>query len=127
MDVLDVRRLAAVDMHGASGSTLRRRVIIGEFVFGAVGGAAFGVWALASWEGAIGVVVGLYLLGLAANYVALALHAITLARRGALDAELRGVDIRSALRHYTVTQVWVFVPGLFAVLALAQLAGSPEG
>ena len=119
--MVDVRRLAAVDMHGARGSIRRRRVIIAEFVCGTVGGAAFGIWALASWEGAVGVVFGVYLLGLSANYAALAFHALTLARAQALDAELRGIDIRGALRHYTVTQFWVFVPGLFAVLALLQM------
>jgi hypothetical protein len=36
---VDVRRLAAVDMHGARGSLLRRRVILAEFVLGAIGGA----------------------------------------------------------------------------------------
>jgi hypothetical protein len=118
--MMDVRRLAAVDMHGARGTTNRRRVILAEFSLGAVGGAAFGLWALTSWGGAVGVVAGLYLLGLAANYAALALHAITLARAGALDAELRGVDIRAALRDYTAKQFWVFVPGLFAVLAVRR-------
>jgi hypothetical protein len=118
--MVDVRRLAAVDMHGARGTIRRRRVILAEFVLGAVGGAAFGVWALTSWEGVLAVVVGLYLLGLAANYAALALHAITLSRAGALAAELRGTDIRGALRHYTGVQFWVFVPGLFAVLAVRQ-------
>ena len=111
-------------MYGARGTTRRRRVILAEFLLGAVGGTAFGLWALTSWDGAVGIVVGIYLLGLAANYVALALHAITLTRAGALNAELRSVDIRAALRHYTVTQFWVFVPGLFAALALMQLAGT---
>ncbi len=123
---MDVRRLAAVDMHGARGTTRRRRVILAEFLLGAVGGAALGLWALTSWDGAVGIVGGVYLLGLAANYVALALHAITLTRAGALDAELRRVDIRAALHHYTITQFWVFVPGLFAALAFMQLAGKRE-
>jgi hypothetical protein len=120
MELVEVRRLAAVDMHGAHGSVQRRRVILAEFVLGAVGGVAFGVWALTSWHGTVGVVAGIYLLGLAANYAALALHAITLSRAGALDAELRGIDIRAALRHYTATQFWVFVPGLDAGLAMLQ-------
>jgi hypothetical protein len=124
--VVDVRQLAAVDMHGARGSVLRRRVILAEFVLGAIGGAAFGVWALASWNGAVGLLFGLYLLGLGANYLVLAVEVITLWPDGALDAELRDIDIRAALRHYTVTQVWVFVPYLFAALALAQRRG-PRG
>jgi hypothetical protein len=117
---VNVRQLAAVDMHGTRGSVLRRRVILAEFVAGAIGGAAFGVWALASWDGTLGLLFGLYLLGLGANYLVLAREVIRLWPAGALEAELRGIDIRAALRHYTAAQVWVFVPFLFPALALAQ-------
>ena len=117
---LDVRRLAAVDMHGARGSRLRRSVILSEFLLGTVGGAAFGVLVLFNWGGAVGLVVGIVLLGLAANYGALALHAIALSPSDALAAELRDVDMSLALRHYSIVQFWIFVPFLFGLLAVAQ-------
>jgi len=82
MPFLDVRRLAAVDMHGTHGTLLRRRIILAEFVLGA-----------------------------------LAWHASQLSHRGALDAELRGVDLPRELRRYTRLQFWIAVPLLFVGLA----------
>ena len=116
---LDVRRLAALDMHGTRGSRRRRRVILCEFALGTVGGAALGAWAL-TWGGAIGVILGVWLLGLAANYLPLTVHVLALWRQPALDAELAGVDLRTGLRCYTRAQVWVLVPFWVAGLALAQ-------
>ena len=116
---LDVRRLAALDMHGVRGTLRRRRVILGEFALGTVGSAALGAWALTR-GGAVGVVVGVWLLGLAANYLPLTVHVLALWRRPALDAELAGVDLRAELRDYTRAQVWVLVPFWIAGLALAQ-------
>lgn len=112
---LDVRRLAAVDMYGAGGTLLRRRVILAEFVSGTVVGAGLGGWLVAE-GGTVGWLLGAWLLGLAVNYFVLALHAITLSRSGALDIELHDVDLPAAFRDYNVAQFWVFVPLLFAVL-----------
>jgi hypothetical protein len=120
---VDVRRLAAVDMYGARGSRLRRRVILVEFGLGAIGCAALGAWLIAAWGGPPGLLIGLWLLGIALNYSALALHAITLSRSGVLDAELRHADLPAALRRYTMAQFWIFVPALFAVLAVTQVSG----
>ena len=116
---LDVRRLAALDMHGARGTRRRRWVILGEFALGTVGSAALGVWAL-TWGGAVGVIFGIWLLGLAANYLPLTVHVLALWRQPALDGELAGVNLRAELRNYTRAQVWVLVPFWVAGLALAQ-------
>ncbi len=116
---LNVRRLAAVDMHGARGTRWRRRVILAEFALGTIGGVALGVWAL-TWGGAAGVVLGIWLLGLAANYLPLTAHVLALWPAGKLQAELAGADLRAELRHYTRAQVWVLVPFWVAGLALAQ-------
>ena len=116
---LDVRRLAALDMHGARGTRRRRWVILGEFAFGTVGSAALGLWAL-TWGGAVGVILGIWLLGIAANYLPLTVHVLALWRRPALDAELAGIDMRAELRNYTRAQVWVLVPFWIAGLALAR-------
>jgi len=110
---VDVRRLAAVDMHALTGTELRRRVIIAEFVLAAVGGLAIGLYLLLGVGGTLATIVGLYTLGVAANYVPLAIHALSLRRPARLREELRGVDLRGELRYYTLAQFWVFVPLLF--------------
>ena len=117
MPFLDVRRLAAVDMHGAHGTLRRRRIILAEFVLGALAGTGLGVF-LAVASSSLGwVVFGALLAGICLNYVPLALHALQLSRRGALDAELEGVDIPRELRRYTKLQFWIAVPLLFVGLA----------
>ena len=94
-------------------------MILCEFALGTVGSAALGAWAL-TWGGAIGVILGVWLLGLAANYLPLTVHVLALWRQPALDAELTGVDLHTELRNYTRAQVWVLVPFWVAGLALAQ-------
>ena len=69
---------------------------------------------------------GAWLIGMGANYLALALHAVLLSRPGALDAELAGADVRVELRHYGLAQLWVAIPLAVAVLALAQLGRAPQ-
>jgi hypothetical protein len=44
MGLLDVRRLAAIDMHGVAGKRWRQRVILAEFILGAVVGVIIGIW-----------------------------------------------------------------------------------
>jgi len=116
---VDVRRLAAVDMHALKGSDLRRRVIIAEFVLAAVGGLAIGLFLLFGVGGAVATIVGFYTLGVAANYVPLAIHALSLRRPARLREELRGVDLRDELRYYTLAQFWVFVPLVFVWFELS--------
>lgn len=122
MDRIDrefsVRRLAAVDMHGATGTAFRRRLVTAEFAIGAIGGIAFGLWLTLTSSGPVGILFGLYLIGLGANYVPLAITTIRLRSPADLRSELRGVDIGAELHHYTATQFLVFVPGLLAYLAV---------
>ena len=103
---MDIRRLAAVDMHGSVGATWRRWVILAEFLLGVVGGLALGLYVLLRGN----TVLGAYVLGVALNYLPLTVHALTLIVPGALERELRGVDIPAALRHYTTRQFAVLVP-----------------
>jgi len=121
MALVDVRRLAAVDMHGVAGTRLRRRLILAEFILGAVGGTALGLSAATRAAGAGWRVFGAWIAGVGVNYAALALHAVSLSRAGALDAELAGVDVGPELRRYSYLQLWVGVPLLLAVLALRQI------
>jgi ABC-type Fe3+-siderophore transport system permease subunit len=118
---LDVRRLAALDMHGLAGSRLRRRVILAEFVLGAAGCVVLGLLTAARAQGAGWRVLGVWLVGIGINYAVLALHALSLSRAGALDDELAGVDVGGELRRYTYLQAWIAVPLLLVVLALLQL------
>lgn len=120
---VDVRRLAAVDMHALKGTEFRRRVIIFEFVAAAIGGVAIGVSLVLGVGGVVGTVVGLYAVGVALNYVPLAAHALSLRRPARLREELRGVDLRAELRYYTYAQFWVFVPLLFVWFELAGRRG----
>jgi hypothetical protein len=115
---LDVRRLAAIDMWGSAGVRWRRWVILAEFLLGVVGCGALGVDLV--FRGDLQTVLGCWLIGLAANYVPLSVHALTLIQPGALEAEIRGVDVPGELRHYTTAQLWVLVPMLFVVLAVRQ-------
>jgi hypothetical protein len=107
-------------MHGGRGATLRRRVILAEFIVGAAALVLVGVWCLFGTDSAGWQVLGILSIGVGLNYVPVALHAMALSRPGALDAELNGVDLAGEGRYYTVAQFWVFVPLLLVVLALRQ-------
>ena len=120
MGLLDVRRLAAIDMHGVAGTRRRRRVILAEFALGAVVGIFTGVWVAVSAGPAGWQVFGAWVAGIGVNYAALAWHAASLSRPGALDAELAGVDVPRELRRYSYLQFWVAVPLLLGILALGQ-------
>lgn len=123
---LDVRRLAAIDMWGSAGAPWRRWIILAEFLLGVLGGGALGLGLLSAGGGAGRTAVGLWLTGVAANYVPLSVHALTLVRPGALDAEIEGVDVPAELRHYTTAQLWVAVPLLLVPLAAAQWRRHPR-
>jgi len=116
----NVRRLAAVDMYGTAGTIRRRRIILVEFIVGALVCPALGARLVVLGPGPE-LWFGLWLIGIGINYVPLAIHALVLSRPGALDRELAGVDVGRELRRYGVSQVWLFVPLLVAVVALAQL------
>ncbi|MEH0936493.1 hypothetical protein [Micromonospora psammae] len=118
---LDVRRLAAIDMYGSVGSRVRRWVILAEFVLGVAGCLAVGGW-VASGGQPTHVLLGGWLALVGLNYVPLTLHTVSLLRPGALDRELAGVDIAATLRHYTLQQLWIFVPLLLVVLAARQVS-----
>lgn len=68
-----------------------------------------------------------WLLGCAPSYGSLAVHAVTLYPRGALEAELEGVDVRAELRRYSMAQLLLFVPALIAMIAIAQAARAESG
>lgn len=116
----DVRRMAALDLHGTTGRLWRRRLIGAEFVIGAAGGIGLGLWVAASASTSGARVFGAWLAGIGANYAVLTWQAASLWRRDALASELAGVDVPAELRRYTAAQFWLIVPLLFAALAVAQ-------
>ncbi len=118
MTGMNVRRLAAIDMYGARGTSRRRRIILAEFVAAAVVSVAFGIWLAAHASGLGGRVLGIWMIGAGLNYAPLAAYAITLSRSGALNAELAGVDTGRELRRYSVLQLWIFVPLSLVVLSV---------
>ncbi|WP_088989790.1 hypothetical protein [Micromonospora chokoriensis] len=115
---MNVRRLAAIDMHGSRGTIRRRRIILAEFLVGVVLMVTWGGWLLASSDGFGTRAFGLWLVGAGLNYAPLSVYALALMRPGALDAELADADIGGDLRRYTVLQLWVFVPLSLVVFAV---------
>jgi hypothetical protein len=120
MQIVDVRRLAALDMHGGSGTRLRRNLIRAEFVFGAVGGLGLGIWAGVAATTTGTQVFGAWIAGVGINYAALVWQTALLSRPAALNAELAAVDGPDEARRYSYLQFWIVVPLLMAVLALRQ-------
>ena len=114
----DVRRLAAIDMHGLAGSPRRRRIIKLEFYIGAIGCLGLGVVTVVAGSG-VAIAVGLWLIGIGLNYVPLAFHATKLSRPGQLEAELDGLDLRAEGRSAGLRQLWILVP-LALVVASAN-------
>ena len=123
MGPIDVRRLAAIDMHGLAGTQRRRVIITVEFVLGAVVGSALGIFGLLAGEGLGWKLFSGWILTACLNYVPLAVHTFSLWRPDALDRELAGVDIPAQLRHYTLVQFWIAVPLLFVLIAIPQAMG----
>lgn len=117
---LDIRRLAAIDMHGGAGRSWRRRVILAEFVLAAVLCVGAGLQVALSAAGGGWRAFGAYIATIGLNYVPLALHAVSLSRRGALERELEGADILAELPYHTAAQLWILVPFALVVLALRQ-------
>jgi len=119
--VLDVRLLAALDLHGVRGTPFRRRIILAEFIGSLCAGVGIGVW-IASAGGSLGWrVFGAWVAGVGLNYLPLTLHALSLLRGDRLVRELAGVDVGGELRRYSALQFWLAVPLLFVALALVQL------
>lgn len=120
--LLDVRRLAAVDMYGRRGGMGRRRLVLAEFVLAAIDIPFVGLAVMLAASSAPSVLLGIYLTGVGLNYVPLGLHAVSLARPGRLDAEVAGADIGAELRHYTARQFAIAIPLLVLILGAVQLA-----
>jgi len=109
--VIEVRKLAAIDLH-----FLGPKIILAEFGLGVPIMLALGVLSLgvglfrthATWQ--IG--LGTYLLLLGINYIPMLWNAIDLTRHGSAAAEL-GDELRDqgpAMRKYRRQSLWLLVP-----------------
>jgi hypothetical protein len=118
MVAMNVRRLAAVDLYGLSGTRRRRRIILIEFWAGAIVMPVLGLWMLSSSATGGGLLLGGWLVGAGINYVPLTAYATALSRPGALDEEIGGhVDV-AELRRYGIWQLWIAVPLALVVFAV---------
>ena len=122
--LLDVRRLAAVDMYGSRGGRRRRRLILAEFALAAIDIPLLGLAIALAASTVPRVLIGTYLIGAGLNYIPLALHAISLSRAGRLDAELAGADAGAELRRYTARQLFIAIPLLVLILGVLQFTAT---
>jgi hypothetical protein len=123
---MDVRRFAAIDMHGASGTARRRRIVLAEFIAALIAAVALGAWIVAAAPGLGTRIFGIWMIGAGLNYAPLAAFAISLSRPGALEAELAGVDASRELRRYSVLQLWLVVPLSLVVMAVRGRNPAPS-
>lgn len=123
---LDVRRLAALDLHGWSGTHRRRWIVLFEFAGASLGGLGLGLWTLAAATSPRVRLFGLAMIGIGCNFVPLTLYAVRARRQGTLSAELEGVDLGPELRRYSLLALWLVVPFLVAALSVIQRR-SPRG
>jgi len=118
LEVINVRRFTALDMHGTAGTHRRRRIIRAEFVIGCPAMFLLAVSVLIGGH----LLFGTYILGIAANYLPLAVYSVALFRPGSLEAELTGVqDLRGQLKRAGAAQVLLLIPFVVAVAAGLQL------
>lgn len=118
-----VRELAVIDLHGAHGRLLRRRLVLLEFVLCVAVGAPLG-GCLIEHGGMAGWISGVWLLGIALNYVPLLGYAVALSPPGRLRAAVRQIGgYPATARYYSVAQWRLIVPFLLVVLARSDGPG----
>ncbi len=116
--MISIRKLVAVDM-----VWLGTRIILAEYAAGVLLPLVLGVISIRSgffgprasaWETASGV----WLVGIAANYIPLLMYAVLIARAG--TAQVEGQPELAHARRYGLQQVIILVPLMVAILTLIQ-------
>jgi len=106
-------------MYGTRGGLRRRRLIRAEFAAGVAACTALGVLALVQGSGGW-LVLGVWLIGIGANYIPLAVEAQRLSRGGRLEAEIADLDLRREPRSAARAQLWILVPFAVCLAAVAR-------
>src|ERR1700675_1203627 len=101
--MIDIRKLAAVDM-----AWLGTRLILAEYALGVVLPGVLGFISLRGGMSGWGEWLGIWLLGIAANYIPLFIYAVLIARGGTAKAE--GEPEIAHARRYGLQQVMILVP-----------------
>ncbi len=123
-EMINIRKLAALDMvlHGV-------RLIATEYALGVAFPLLLAFFTLRSilsgpvrldWQ----MVFGVWLVGIAVNYIPLLIYAILIARAGSANAE--GRPELAQVRRYNVQQLMLLIPFLVAVIALVQELSKPR-
>ena len=116
--MIKIRKLAAVDM-----AWLGTRVILTEYAIGVILPFILGLLSIRSgffgptpsaWES----VLGIWLVGIAANYVPLFIYAVLIAKAGTGKEE--GEPEIAHAKRYGIQQVIILVPWLVIIVALIQ-------
>ena len=116
--MIKIRKLAAVDM-----AWLGTRVILTEYAIGVILPFILGLLSIRSgffgptpsaWES----VLGIWLVGIAANYVPLFIYAVMIAKAGTVKEE--GEPEIAHAKRYGIQQVIILVPFLVIIVALIQ-------
>lgn len=123
---MNVRRLAAIDMYGATGRARRKRIVLAEFTGALAAAVALGTWIVIGGSGLGTRILGIWLIGAGLNYAPLAAFAVSLSRPGALEAELADVDTGRELRRYSVRQLWILVPLALIVMTVQGRKPAPN-
>jgi len=116
--MLNVRRLAAVDLSG-----LGPKIVIPEFALGVLGCWALGVLTVLRSRSLEMTALGIALVGVGVNYVPLLIHAIELVRRSAVEAAIadEARDRRALYAKYRKQSLWLLLPFAVGFAALLQM------
>jgi hypothetical protein len=116
--VFNARKLAAIDL-----IFLGPKIIITEFSAGVFLSAVLGIFVLVrGLHSPAQIVLGLYLISLGINYVPMLNYAIRISRAKSARAELGNEldDERVAMAKYRRQSLWLLVPIIVPLIALAQ-------
>jgi|SRR5208337_3593628 len=119
--MLNVRKLAAIDLH-----FLGAKLILTEFALGVVGSVALGVLTVRAgmqrFHSRQMIAFGGYLVLLGINYVPLLLHALSMLREGSVQQEIGGEleDKRAAFRKYRRQSLFLLLPLIVPIAAIVQ-------
>jgi len=116
--VVNVRRLAAVDLWG-----LGPKVVIPEFALAALGAPVLGVLTIVRSTSFSGAAFGIALIGLGVNYVPLLIHSVDLVRRSLVHATIadEASDRHALFAKYRKQSLWLLLPFVVAIAAAWQM------